>query len=293
MLGVESESGVDAMDVVGSFEIIDLAETRFSPRCANLVENTNTNVKQRINVVWVAPAATGMGCILLRATVLQHRDVWFMDDGFLTKRLCEEEIDDIDSQPTIVDPCCACDEAKYELTFEGKWSRHTHPKDFPANSWRTRFSDIIGASHTVDYRFWQYGELASEGLREIAEHGSTRTLETELKDKVCTLSQFHAYSTCIVILQSDQIRTIIKARGIAYPDVTGKTHAVFRVDSQHHLISFVSMIDPSPDWIVGVSGLELCSSKCTWVESKVYNLYPWDIGTDMGPSYMVGFKHNH
>ncbi|XP_005181625.2 spondin-1 [Musca domestica] len=269
MLGVESENGgVDAMDVVGTFEIADLAETRFSPRCANLVENTNTNVKQRVDVVWVAPAATGMGCVLLRATVIQHRDVWFMDDGFLTKKLCEEEIDDIDSQPTIVDPCCACDEAKYELTFEGKWSRHTHPKDFPANSWRTRFSDIIGASHTVDYRFWQYGELASEGLREIAEHGSTRTLETELKDK------------------SDQIRTIIKARGIAYPDVTGKTHAVFRVDSQHHLISFVSMIDPSPDWIVGVSGLELCLSNCSWVETKVYNLYPWDVGTDMGPSYM-------
>ncbi|XP_075166648.1 spondin-1 [Haematobia irritans] len=269
MLGVESENGgVDAMDVVGTFEIIDLAETRFSPRCANLIENTNTNVKQRVDMVWVAPAATGMGCVLLRATVMQHRDVWFMDDGYLTKKLCEEEIDDIDSQPTIVDPCCACDEAKYELTFEGKWSRHTHPKDFPANSWRTRFSDIIGASHTVDYRFWQYGELASEGVREIAEHGSTKTLETELKDK------------------SDQIRTIIKARGISYPDVTGKTHAVFRVDSQHHVISFVSRIDPSPDWIVGVSGLELCLSNCSWVETKIYNLYPWDVGTDMGPSYM-------
>lgn len=72
-----------------------------------------------------------------------------------------------------------------QLTFEGKWSRHTHPKDFPANSWRTRFSDIIGASHTIDYRFWNYGEFASAGLKEVAEHGSTRTLESELKDKVC------------------------------------------------------------------------------------------------------------
>lgn len=156
-----------------------------------------------------------------------------------------------------------------QLTFEGKWSRHTHPKDFPANSWRTRFSDIIGASHTIDYRFWQYGEMASEGLREVAEHGSTRTLESELKD------------------QSEHIRTIIKARGIAYPNVTGKTFAVFRVDSNHHLISLVSMVDPSPDWIVGVSGLELCLPNCSWVENKVHNLYPWDAGTDSGPSYMV------
>ncbi|EDW60569.1 spondin-1 [Drosophila virilis] len=270
MLALEMESGdaENEPNAMGAFEISDLSETRFSPRCANVVENTNTNLKTHVEIVWAAPTMPGQGCVLIRATVVQHRDVWFMDDGLLTKRMCEEEVDDINTQPSIVDPCCACDEAKYELTFEGKWSRHTHPKDFPANSWRTRFSDIIGASHTIDYRFWQYGELASEGLREVAEHGSTRTLESELKD------------------QSDHIRTIIKARGIAYPNVTGKTFAVFRVDSHHHLISLVSMVDPSPDWIVGVSGLELCLPNCSWVENKVHNLYPWDAGTDSGPSYM-------
>lgn len=183
MLGLESETG-DGIEAQGSFEIIDLAETRYSPRCANLVENTNTNIKTRIDVVWIAPAAPNMGCVLLRATVVQHRDVWFMDDGSLTKKLCEEVVDDFDSQPRIEEPCCACDEAKYELTFEGKWSRHTHPKDFPANSWQTGFSDIIGASHTIEYRFWKYGEYATAGLREVAEHGSTRSLESELKDQV-------------------------------------------------------------------------------------------------------------
>lgn len=52
-------------------------------------------------------------------------------------------------------------------------------------------------------------------------------------------------------------------------------------------MSIVSMIDPSPDWIVGVSGLELCLRNCSWVESKVLNLYPWDIGTDDGITYLV------
>ena len=28
--------------------------------------------------------------------------------------------------------CCACDEAKYEMVFDGIWSRQTHPKDFPS-----------------------------------------------------------------------------------------------------------------------------------------------------------------
>lgn len=117
MLALESENDeADPMNGLGSFEIVDLAETRYSPRCANLIENTNTNVKTKVEVVWVAPQGTGNGCILLRATVVQHRDVWFMDDGFLTKRICEEEIDDIDSQPSIMTECCACDEAKYEVS---------------------------------------------------------------------------------------------------------------------------------------------------------------------------------
>jgi spondin-1 len=61
---------------------------------------------------------------------------------------------------------------------------------------------------------------------------------------------------------------------------------VFRVDSKHHLVSLVSMIYPSPDWFVGVSGLELCMSNGSWLEEKVMNLYPYDAGTDSGPTYI-------
>lgn len=52
-------------------------------------------------------------------------------------------------------------------------------------------------------------------------------------------------------------------------------------------MSLVSMIDPSPDWIVGVSSLELCLRNCSWVESRTLNLYPWDAGTDDGVTYLV------
>lgn len=49
-----------------------------------------------------------------KATVIEHRDVWYMDDGPLTKEFCEEEqnFDDELSVPII---CCACTEAKYEV----------------------------------------------------------------------------------------------------------------------------------------------------------------------------------
>lgn len=88
------------------------------------------------------------------------------------------------------------------------------------------------------------------------------------------------YTFSIFLLQSDKIRTIIKARGISYPNITGRTFAVFRVDSHHHLVSLVTQIDPSPDWFVGISGLELCLANCSWIENQIIDLFPWDAGTD-------------
>lgn len=37
----------------------------------------------------------------------------------------------------------------FQLTFEGLWSRNTHPKGFPRNVYTTKFGDIIGATHKV------------------------------------------------------------------------------------------------------------------------------------------------
>lgn len=92
-------------------------------------------------------------------------------------------------------------------------------------------------------------------------------------------------------LQSDHIRTIIKARGISWQQVAGAgsptTFAVFRADAKHHLVSLAAKLAPSPDWIVGVSALELCNANCTWRRSASLPLYPYDAGTDGGVSYTV------
>ncbi|XP_030554303.1 spondin-1 [Drosophila novamexicana] len=273
ILALENENGdFSYMNDLGRFELNDMIETRFRPNCINLVENTNTNPKTHMHLTWVAPSEPGNGCILIRATVLQHRDVWHMDDGGLTRRICEEVVDDVESQPTtssLNSPCCACDEARYELTFEGVWSRNLHPKDFPARGWETRFCELVGAAHSSDYRFWESGALASEGVKQYAEHCTSRLLEREFSSN----------------FREQKIRTIIKARGPAFPNLNSKTTASVRVDPVHHMVSFASKIEPSPDWIVGVSGLELCLRNCTWLETKVINLYPWDVGTDAGPSY--------
>lgn len=98
--------------------------------------------------------------------------------------------------------------------------------------------------------------------------GSPRALEEELRAK------------------GGRLRTLIKAGGLWYPDVNSNTSSHFRVDRKHNKLSLVSMFGPSPDWVVGVSGLNLCKRDCTWVPSLDIDLFPWDSGTDTGISYM-------
>lgn len=249
----------------GDFQLLGDVRTRFSDHCTNTVTETSSLPKTEIQALWTAPPH-GSGCITFKAMVVENRLIWSMDAGRLSLTLCEDTVEE-EEENLITEPCCACTEAKYEVMFQGLWSKETHPKDFPASEWLLHFSDVIGASHSPEYRVWEAGGLASKGLSSVAKWGSPRVLESELKSK------------------SSYIRTIIKSRGLWFPNVNGKTFAIFRTDSRNHLVSLVSMLGPSPDWIVGVSGLELCLTNCSWVETKELYLYPWDAGVDSGMSY--------
>jgi len=265
---VVAESNLPSTEVhgLGQFQLMrGDAMSKFSHKCSHAVMATSALPKEEVQVYWTAPEQ-GSGCIQLKAMVVERNDYWFMDDGALTYQICED--DSPMAAPPLVEPCRACNEAKYEVIFEGLWSRHTHPKDFPSNEWQTAFSHMIGASHSIDYDLWKYGELSSPALQMLAETGQTRKLEIDMKRS------------------SKNIRSVIKARGLEQrSNVVGRTFAVFRVDATKHLLSLVSKIKPSPDWIVGVSLENLCLPNDTWVDSRVIDLYPWDAGTNSGLSY--------
>lgn len=63
--------------------------------------------------------------------------------------------------------------------------------------------------------------------------------------------------------------------------------AEFSVDRTRHLMSFLTMLGPSPDWNVGLSAEDLCTKECGWAQRVVQDLIPWDAGTDSGVSYEV------
>ncbi|XP_053599585.1 spondin-1-like isoform X2 [Plodia interpunctella] len=254
---------------LGGFQSYD-AQTKSFEGCQPAVTNATAHPKTDIQVIWSAPPNGSDACVRLCARASPA------DSGspsVLARKICPAPVAPASfaRQPPIVEPCCACDEAKYEVVFEGLWSRNTHPREFPPEGARAHFGDVIGASHTAQYRVWQEGRAASGGLRRLANDGATTALEKELK------------------AESDHIRTIIKARGISWQQVAGagipNTFAVFRVDAKHHLVSLASKLAPSPDWFVGVSALELCNANCTWSNSATLPLYPYDAGTDSGITY--------
>ncbi|KAM8712625.1 hypothetical protein ACLKA7_013027 [Drosophila subpalustris] len=248
---------------VGRFQLFSDSLTQFNDRCVNTVSEADNLPKTEVQVMWVAPEA-GSGCVSLSAMVYEGPRAWFSDDGQLTQVICEHK----PSAAATQKECCACDEAKYSFVFEGIWSNETHPKDYPFAIWLTHFSDVIGASHEANFSFWGEHHIATDGFRSLAEWGSPTALETELR------------------AQGPKLRTLIKAAGLWYPNVNQNTSSKFRVDRKHPKVSLASMFGPSPDWVVGISGVDLCTSDCSWKESLDFDLYPWDAGTDSGITYM-------
>nr|CAH7757591.1 unnamed protein product [Callosobruchus chinensis] len=263
LLTAEFENSEQQNGHAGKFDVVygaDEVLATFSKFCPNTIIETSEIPKTEVQVYWTAPPRES-GCIVLKATVIESRENWFSEDGRLTRKLCEESADQ-NVQPERLERCTACSEAKYEVAFEGTWTRNTHPRHYPSDVWSTKFSDIIGASHARLHSFWKIADYASDGLKELMETESIKALESELKE------------------MSQHIRTIIKARSLQYPNITQSTYSVFRVDSTNHRVSLISKIIPSPDWFVGISDFELCRSNGTWLESYTYNLYPFDAGTD-------------
>ncbi|KAI8422747.1 hypothetical protein MSG28_006503 [Choristoneura fumiferana] len=170
-------------------ELRPQATGKYSDRCLYSVEQSSYNTKSSVELYWKAPA-TGRGCVTLRAMVAESQEIWFEDGAPLTVKLCEDMRQPDDVSPNINYECKVCDEAKYEVTFEGSWSRNIHPRLYPESDWLPRFSDLVGASHAADYVLWAPGNLASDGLKDLAEHANTSTLEAEIREKSANIETF-------------------------------------------------------------------------------------------------------
>ena len=153
--------------------------------------------------------------------------------------------------------------ARYSVTFDATWDGSTHPTDFPPNP---HFSGLIGGTHRGTVSFWQDGGLATEGIRLMAERGRQTPLDIEVD---AAIRAGHAQH----LLVGSDVRSS-----------PGSTSLEFAVSLDYPLVTLVTMVAPSPDWFVGVSGLSLLEGG-DWVADRTVELTPWDAGTDSGVSY--------
>ncbi|WP_419165905.1 spondin domain-containing protein [Candidatus Palauibacter sp.] len=160
-------------------------------------------------------------------------------------------------------PPPAATTATYRVAFEATWSAATHPTNFPGGA---HFSPLIGAVHNDSVTFWALDGTATPGIESMAETGGTSTLAAEIRAEIPAPAL-----------------AVINGSGIRSPGSTTIQAITLREDFP--LVTLVTMIAPSPDWFVGVSGLSLRNEEGSWVEELQVVLYPLDAGTDSGPAY--------
>jgi hypothetical protein len=153
--------------------------------------------------------------------------------------------------------------ASYVVSFDATWTRRTHPVEAPSNP---HFSRLIGGTHDARATFWANGALASRGIEAMAELGATSPLDLEVESAI-------AAGTAEFLLRGDSI-----------PRNPGRSTLAFTVSQAKSRVTLVSMVAPSPDWFVGVAGLDLFQGG-VWAAEIVVPLAPWDAGTDDGRSF--------
>ena len=151
----------------------------------------------------------------------------------------------------------------YQVKFQGNWTLESTPGGVVAGA---HFTTLIGGVHGSGVTFWKVGEQASPGVELVAELGSTGTFRSEVLASTHTLS---------VIEQR------VSGGG------TGSATFTIDVTRTHPLVTLLSMIGPSPDWFVGVTGESLLDGADQWRQSHVVNLYPHDAGTEDGTEFSL------
>ncbi len=167
--------------------------------------------------------------------------------------------------PLASDPSADPSTAVYTVTFEGQWNAAATPGGVPGGA---HFSRLIGAVHNSSVTFLRSGGTASDGVESMAEEGGWRSLRDEVDN---------AGTNALNVLTGDTDNI---------GPTTSKALAV-TVTADHPRVTLLTMIAPSPDWFVGVSGLTLLDAQGDWVESLQVDLYPWDAGTEDGSGFSL------
>ncbi|KTF75747.1 hypothetical protein cypCar_00020251 [Cyprinus carpio] len=149
------------------------------------------------------------------------------------------------------------------LVFTGHWSPQTFPKQYPLFRPPAQWSKLMAVTHNEQYRLWQEGAPASDGMKSFAEQGLTVDLVKDAKEA----------------RKRRAVGSMYRTAGI--PSGFGHSSTELLLTPRSPLLSLIVKVIPSPDWFVGVDSLNLCEGG-QWKQEVTFDLHPFDAGTDSG-----------
>lgn len=167
---------------------------------------------------------------------------------------------------TIISDSFAQSTATYDINFTSTWNSGDHGT-LPVNA---HWSDLVGANHNSDIIFLEMGGTATTGIENVAEAGSNVVFNAEVQAAINT----------------DNAEQWLQQSFSPFAAISSATLSNITISQEFPLLTLVSMIAPSPDWIIAVNSLNLWDvSMNKWKESFTVDLFPYDAGTKNGFGY--------
>ncbi len=162
--------------------------------------------------------------------------------------------------------------ATYNIEVTTIWNTAEH-------SWIPSFahwSDLIGATHSTENQFMEVGQLASTGIKDVAEIGVNTAITNEI-------------NTAISNNLADQLLQDVFDPFVGNDSKAGFTNVT--VDEAFPLVTLVSMVAPSPDWFIAINSVDLRSGNPSvnngWKDTFTMDVFVYDAGTDSGADYIA------
>ncbi|MEC3907392.1 spondin domain-containing protein [Tamlana sp. 2201CG12-4] len=164
--------------------------------------------------------------------------------------------------------------ATYTIVFESFWET---PAADPVNGISTiampdspHWSPLAIATHKTVNSILEMNTMASTGIENIAETGSTSAFESE------------------VTANADADKFVI---GSGLGAAQGTISQNIDISEAYPLVSLATMIAPSPDWFIAVNSENLRSGNNAvnngWKASYTIDVFPYDAGTEDGSGYSI------
>eukprot|EP00210_Caulerpa_lentillifera_P004466 g4262.t1 len=177
-------------------------------------------------------------------------------------------------------------EAHYFIQSDCVWTEDKFPTDYPPHP---NFLTMSGVMHNEHYTLFRPGELASDGIKQLAEDGESTILEAEYincQNAGNCKSGAEGYFTDVC----DNTGSDLVDNYVCQNDV------LIKVTPEHHYVSFAFKLSPSPDWFIGLHDINLCGTNSEtgdpeWLdryppEGTFVTVVPFDAGTDSGTTFL-------